>query len=132
MGERTQDSKQSSPTDLYLPHVYKKKQTKRKGNKASTKLVLYGHSRVLYCRLYRCLNEKYRLLLRYVSPTWAKLTPHHTSLYFIFKNLAAPAACRSVGTLRFFQSVPTAFAPIAYRSPCFNSTRIRFPIGLPS
>ena len=57
--ETIQDSKQSPPPDLHLSDVYKKKQTKHKGDKTSTRLVLYSPSRVLYCGLYRRLNEKH-------------------------------------------------------------------------
>ena len=35
--ERTQDSKQSSPTDLYLSHVHKKKQTTAQTTRTKTK-----------------------------------------------------------------------------------------------
>ena len=57
--ETIQDSKQSPPSDLHLSDVYKKEQTKHKGDKTSTRMVLYGHSRVLHCGLYRRLNEKH-------------------------------------------------------------------------
>ncbi len=43
--------------------------------------------------------------------------------------LAAPLACRKVKMVFFFQSVPTAFSLITYKSPGAISTEKFFPKG---
>ena len=51
-------------------------------------------------------------------------------LVFCSVYLGAPVACRSVGTVQRFQSVPTALALMTYASPLLSGIVTRAPTGL--